>query len=60
MSNVRDYLKEKEKRLGSIPGINYKDKIWSHRLAVFYRTALVLILIAAGVVFLMFQWKNKI
>ena len=60
MSNVRDYLKEKEKRLGGIQGINYKDKIWSHRLAVFYRTALVLILIAAGVVFLVFQWKNKI
>lgn len=60
MSNVRDYLKEKEKRLGSTPGVNYKDRIWSHRLTIFYRVILVFILLAAGIAFLMLQWKNKV
>ena len=60
MSNVRDYLKEKEKRLGGTTSVNYKDKIWSHRLAVFYRAALVIVLAAAAVVFLALQWRNKV
>ncbi|MDE6814915.1 MAG: hypothetical protein K2P71_02640, partial [Lachnospiraceae bacterium] len=60
MSNVRDYLKEKEKRLGGTTSVNYKDKIWSHRLAVFYRAALAIVLAAAAVVFLALQWRNKV
>lgn len=60
MSNVRDYLKEREKRVGSTPGVSYKDKIRSHRLTIFYRGALVVVLLAAIVCFLMWQWKNKV
>lgn len=61
MSNVRDYLKEREKRLGSAPaGTGYKDKIRSHKLTIFYRAALVIVLIAAVAAFLVLQWKNKV
>ena len=60
MSNVRDYLKEREKRLGSAQPANYKDKIKSHKLTIFYRAALVIVLIAAVAVFLVVQWKNKV
>ena len=60
MSNVRDYLKEREKRLGSAQTVTYKDKIRSHKLTIFYRGALIAALAAAVVFFLVFQWKNKV
>lgn len=63
MSNVRDYLKEREKRLGNAgtpSRTSYKDKIKSHKLTVFYRAALVIVLIAVVAAFLVLQWKNKV
>ena len=60
MSNVRDYLQEREKRLGVSQPVNYKDKIKSHKLTILYRAALVIVLIAAVAVFLVVQWKNKV
>ena len=60
MSNVRDYLKEREKRLGVSQPVNYKDKIKGHKLTILYRAALVIVLIAAVAVFLVVQWKNKV
>lgn len=63
MSNVRDYLKEREKRLGNAgtpARTSYKDKIKSHKLIIFYRAALVIVLIAVVAAFLVLQWKNKI
>lgn len=60
MSNVRDYLKEREKRLGVSQPVNYKDKIKSHKLTILYRAALVIVLIAAVAVFLVVQCKNKV
>lgn len=60
MSNVRDYLKEREKRLGSTQTGNYKEKIKSHRLVIFYRLILAAVLIAAVAVFFVIQWKNKV
>lgn len=63
MSNVRDYLKEREKRLGNAgtpARTSYKDKIKSHKLTIFYRAALVIVLIAVVAAFLVLQWKNKI
>lgn len=60
MSNVRDYLKEKEKRQGAAQNIDYKEKIRSHKLTIFYRIVLSILLIAAIVAFLVIQWKNKI
>ena len=63
MSNVRDYLKEREKRLGNagMPArTSYRDKIKSHKLTIFYRAALVIVLIAVVAAFLVLQWKNKV
>ena len=50
MANIRDYLKRKAKREGdknSVPRISYREKIKSHKFTIFYRTILVIILIAA-------------
>ena len=61
MSNVRDYLKEREKRIGSVQSTgDYKEKIRSHRLTVFYRTALLVALLVAVIFFLIWQWQNKV
>lgn len=60
MSNVRDYLKEKEKRQSTTQSIDYKEKIRSHKLTIFYRTVLTILLIVAIIAFLIVQWKNKI
>ncbi len=60
MSNVRDYLKEKEKRQGITKSIDYKEKIRSHKLTIFYRTILGVLLITAIAAFLIIQWKNKV
>lgn len=60
MSNVRDYLKEREKRLGSTQNITYREKIRSHKLTIFYRSALIVALIVAVVFFLVIQWRNKV
>lgn len=60
MANIRDYLKEKEKRQGASPNIDYREKIRSHKLTIFYRVVLCFLLIAAVTVFLVIQWRNKI
>lgn len=60
MANVRDYLKEKEKRQNASQGINYKEKIRSHKLTVFYRAILIIVLVAGIFFFLMIQWRDKV
>lgn len=60
MANVRDYLKEKEKRQNASQGINYKEKIRSHKLTVFYRAILIVVLVAGIFFFLMIQWRDKV
>lgn len=60
MANVRDYFKEKEKRQNSINGINYKEKIRSHKLTIFYRIVLAVLLVVALIVFSVIQWRDKI
>lgn len=60
MSNVRDYLKEREKRVENNNAISYKEKIKTHKLTVFYRGALSLLLIAVIAFFLLWQWQNKV
>ncbi len=61
MANVRDYLKEKEKRQKK-PSfeVGYKEKIRSHKLAIFYRAILSALLAAAVIVFLVIQWQNRV
>lgn len=60
MANVRDYLKEREKRQSVIKNVDYKEKIRSHKLTIFYRIVLSGLLAAVVVVFLLVQWKNKV
>lgn len=60
MINVRDYLKNKEKREKKTPRINYIEKIKSHKFMIFYRSVLLLLLAAAATAVMFIQWKNKI
>lgn len=60
MSNVRDYLKEREKRINNMAPGGYKEKIRTHRLSIFYRGALAIVLVVALVGFLTMQWQNKV
>ncbi len=60
MVNVRDYLKNKEKREKDIPRVSYKEKIKSHKFTIFYRIVLALLLAAAVGAALAVQWENKV
>lgn len=63
MVNIRDYLKRKAKRENDkniVPRVSYREKIKSHKFTIFYRTILVIILIAAIVAAALIQWQNKI
>ena len=60
MINVRNYFKNKEKSNGKPKRDNYLEKIKSHRFMIFYRSILILILVAAVAAALIIQWKNKI
>ncbi len=60
MVNIRDYLKEREKRQDSSKNVGYKEKIRSHKLAIFYRIVLAVVLVAAIAVFLFVQWRDKV
>ncbi len=59
MSNVRSYLREKEKRNQNNSG-EFTERIRRHRMSIFYRIMLVIVLIAAvGVVFYI-QYRDKV
>ncbi len=60
MANIRDYLKEREKRKETSKKVDYKEKIRSHKLAIFYRVILGVALIAAIIAFLIIQWRDKV
>lgn len=60
MANVREYLRKKRERKGDQGRISYREKIKSHKFTIFYRTALVIVLIAAIGAALYIQWKNKV
>ena len=60
MTNVRDYLKKKKARQDDRYRISYREKIKSHKFTIFYRTFLVIVLIAAIIGALYIQWKNKV
>lgn len=60
MVNVRDYLKERDKRAKNTQPIDYRERIRGHKLSVFYRTVLVLVLVAAAVVFSVSAWRSKV
>ncbi len=60
MSNIRDYMKAKEKRQSETKDINYKEKIRGHKLTVFYRAALIIVLAGALIFAFFVQWRDKI
>ena len=60
MANIRDYLKEREKRQGASLNIGYKEKIRSHKLTIFYRIILSVVLVAVVLAFLFVQWRDKV
>lgn len=59
MINVREYLRSRQKRKSGEVRINYKEKIRSHKLSVFYRVILGIALMAAVVVMLYVSWQNR-
>lgn len=60
MANIRDYLKEREKRKDTSKKVDYREKIRSHKLVIFYRVVLGAALIAAIIAFLIIQWRDKV
>lgn len=60
MTNVRDYLKKKKERETEKPRVSYRERIKSHKFTIFYRSILVLVLIAAVIAALYIHWNNKI
>ncbi len=60
MISVRDYFKNKVKRDEKVQRINYMEKIKSHKFMIFYRSILIMALIAAVATVMLIQWKNKI
>lgn len=61
MSNVRSYLREKEKRNQRQNGKGeFTERIRKHRMSIFYRVMLVLVLIAAVGVVLFIQYRDKV
>ena len=59
MSNVRSYLREKEKREQSHQG-EFTERIRKHRMSIFYRTALVIVLFVAVGIVLFIQYRDKV
>lgn len=59
MTNVREYLRSKEKRKSPDRSINYKEQIRSHRLTIFYRVILGILLVGAVAAILFVSWKNR-
>ena len=59
MADIRSYLREKEKRNQQYEE-NYTDKIRKHRLTIFYRVALAVVLVAAVLLVVFLQYRDKV
>lgn len=60
MSNIRDYMKAKEKRRQEPLKMSYREKIRGHKLTVFYRVILFVCLIGALIFVFYIQWRDKV
>ena len=56
MASIREYLRSRAKEGRSI---NYKERIRSHKLTIFYRGVLGVALAAAVVVMIFVSWENR-
>ena len=59
MANVREYLRSRTKRTREGRNINYKERIRSHKLSIFYRSVLGIALAVAVAVMIIVSWKNR-
>lgn len=59
MTNVREYLRLRNKRTGDKRSINYKERIRGHKLTVFYRAILIIALVAAVAAMVAVSWQNR-
>lgn len=59
MTSVREYLKTRKNRKADRPKINYRERIRSHKLTIFYRVLLGAVLVTAIGALLIYQWKNR-
>ena len=55
---VIDFLKEKKRREKN-DDIDYREKIRAHRLSVFFRTVIILAVLAAVIVILNITWRDR-
>ena len=60
MSRIQNFWKERERTQSGSRSIDYKEKIRSHKLTLFYRAVLCILLIVAVAAFLLVQWRDKV
>lgn len=56
MASIREYLRSRAKQGRNI---NYKERIRSHKLTIFYRSVLGVVLAAAVVIMILVSWENR-
>lgn len=59
MASIREYLRSKEKRTKEEHNINYKERIRGHKLSIFYRSILAIVLVVAIVAMAVVSWQNR-
>ena len=59
MASVREYLRSKGKRERTGRNINYKERIRGHKLTIFYRFVLGIVLVAAVAAMAVVGWQNR-
>ena len=59
MTSIREYMRSKEKRTKDEHNINYKERIRGHKLSIFYRTVLGLVLVVAIGAMAVVSWRNR-
>ncbi len=60
MTNIRDYLKRKEKKREKTQEESFGRKIFRHRLMLLYRGILIIAVIAAAAAVVIVQMKNRV
>ena len=59
MSRIQNFWKERERTQSGSRSIDYKEKIRSHKLTLFYRAVLCILLIVAVAAFLLVQCGRR-
>lgn len=59
MAGVREYLRSRSKRERPERSINYKERIRGHKLTIFYRGVLAVVLVIAVIGMAAISWQNR-